>query len=85
MQAAGPIIKTQEYLFQPLELINGGDLKQLMEKSGPFKGSTVKIDDCALRRIITHMLLGLQSLHSMHVIHSDLKEENVMIRLRDGV
>eukprot|EP01053_Blabericola_migrator_P003097 Blabericola_migrator_1__3096@NODE_18_length_22925_cov_118_464826_g15_i0_p7_GENE_NODE_18_length_22925_cov_118_464826_g15_i0NODE_18_length_22925_cov_118_464826_g15_i0_p7_ORF_typecomplete_len325_score37_69Pkinase/PF00069_25/1_2e48Pkinase_Tyr/PF07714_17/7_6e30Kinaselike/PF14531_6/2_4e16Kdo/PF06293_14/2e11Pkinase_fungal/PF17667_1/1e09APH/PF01636_23/3_5e05APH/PF01636_23/32RIO1/PF01163_22/5_9e05WaaY/PF06176_11/9_9e05EcKinase/PF02958_20/0_005YrbLPhoP_reg/PF10707_9/0_021FTA2/PF13095_6/0_051_NODE_18_lengt len=55
-----------------MEHIRGGDLYDVMKKSGPYTESQAKV---AIHRI----LQALMALHARKIVHRDLKTENVML------
>lgn len=65
----------QFYLVQ--ELIEGRTLNQIVEAEGPFKSERVK-------SIISSLLEVLGYLHASHIIHRDIKPDNIIYRQRDS-
>jgi serine/threonine-protein kinase len=55
-----------------MELVEGGDLRELIDKEGPFA------TDRALA-LLEQILQGLEACHAAKVIHRDLKPDNVRI------
>jgi eukaryotic-like serine/threonine-protein kinase len=62
--------------FLVMELLDGEDLEQRLEKSGPLPPGEVI-------EIMTQVARGLDRAHSVGVIHRDLKPENVYLHRRD--
>lgn len=60
-------------LFLTMEFIEGKSLGSHLREHGPFAAEEV-------RRIAGQLLLGLQAAHDAHVLHRDLKSDNVMLR-----
>jgi serine/threonine protein kinase len=58
-----------------LELVNGGSLQDHILKS-----STYNEDEAA--RLVMQMLQGVQYLHSLGIVHRDLKVENILLQVR---
>ncbi|CAN6357134.1 unnamed protein product [Urochloa humidicola] len=66
----------RENLYLVMEYLNGGDLYSLLRNLGCL------VEDMA-RTYIAELVLALEYLHSMNVIHRDLKPDNLLIG-RDG-
>ncbi|TVU48962.1 hypothetical protein EJB05_00250, partial [Eragrostis curvula] len=66
----------RENLYLVMEYINGGDLYSLLRNLGC-------LDEDMARTYIAELVLALEYLHSMNVIHRDLKPDNLLIS-RDG-
>eukprot|EP00756_Hemistasia_phaeocysticola_P065713 Hpha_TRINITY_DN8741_c0_g2::TRINITY_DN8741_c0_g2_i1::g.45439::m.45439 len=58
-----------------LEWVSGGSLARLYEKFGPLRERLVA-------KYLTHILAGLDFLHSHGVIHQDVKAANVLVTIR---
>ena len=62
--------------YMVMELLNGVDVKTLIEDNGPF--------DCrSTARIASQMCEALSEAHSKGIIHRDIKPQNIMV-LNDG-
>ncbi|KAL6643878.1 hypothetical protein ACP70R_018644 [Stipagrostis hirtigluma subsp. patula] len=61
-----------ENLYLVMEYINGGDLYSLLRNLGC-------LDEDMARTYIAELVLALEYLHSMNVIHRDLKPDNLLI------
>lgn len=59
-------------MFLVLEYCSGGELFSLLDKQG-------RLPESAARFYAAQLVLGLEYLHSQHIIYRDLKPENVMI------
>jgi serine/threonine protein kinase len=57
-----------------LELVNGGSLQDYILRS-----STYNEDEAA--RLVMQMLQGVQYLHSLGIVHRDLKVENILLQV----
>lgn len=59
-----------------MELCPGGDLTELIAREGPLPFSVA-------RKFIKDLARGLQFLHSLNVIHRDLKPDNLLLTARE--
>ncbi|KAJ1266481.1 hypothetical protein BS78_08G154000 [Paspalum vaginatum] len=66
----------RENLYLVMEYLNGGDLYSLLRNLGC-------LDEDMAKTYIAELVLALEYLHSMNVIHRDLKPDNLLIS-RDG-
>ncbi|EES16404.1 probable serine/threonine protein kinase IRE isoform X2 [Sorghum bicolor] len=66
----------RENLYLVMEYLNGGDLYSLLRNLGC-------LDEDMARTYIAELVLALEYLHSMNVIHRDLKPDNLLLS-RDG-
>ena len=66
----------QFYLVQ--EWIEGQTLTQKLEQEG-------KLDEKAVTEILISLLPVVDYIHSYHIIHRDIKPDNVIMRQRDGL
>ncbi|KAM0836605.1 hypothetical protein ACQ4PT_062211 [Festuca glaucescens] len=66
----------RENLYLVMEYLNGGDLYSLLRGLGC-------LDEDMARAYIAELVLALEYLHSLNVIHRDLKPDNLLIS-RDG-
>uniref|UniRef100_A0A1X7UF81 Wee1-like protein kinase n=1 Tax=Amphimedon queenslandica TaxID=400682 RepID=A0A1X7UF81_AMPQE len=60
------------------EYCNGGTLSSLISK---IHKSTLRFNEVQLNRLIQHLAMGLTYIHSMGLVHLDIKPENVFISL----
>ncbi|KAK8574261.1 hypothetical protein V6N13_097248 [Hibiscus sabdariffa] len=62
----------RENLYLVMEYLNGGDLYSLLRNLGC-------LDEEVARVYIAEVVLALEYLHSLHVVHRDLKPDNLLI------
>ncbi|GMH14081.1 hypothetical protein Nepgr_015922 [Nepenthes gracilis] len=62
----------RENLYLVMEYLNGGDLYSLLRNLGC-------LDEDVTRVYIAEVVLALEYLHSLHVVHRDLKPDNLLI------
>ncbi|KAK8503970.1 hypothetical protein V6N13_021745 [Hibiscus sabdariffa] len=62
----------RENLYLVMEYLNGGDLYSLLRNLGC-------LDEEVARVYIAELVLALEYLHSLHVVHRDLKPDNLLI------
>ncbi|KAK9010029.1 hypothetical protein V6N11_036547 [Hibiscus sabdariffa] len=62
----------RENLYLVMEYLNGGDLYSLLKNLGC-------LDEEVARVYIAEVVLALEYLHSLHVVHRDLKPDNLLI------
>ncbi|CAA6664819.1 unnamed protein product [Spirodela intermedia] len=63
---------SRENLYLVMEYLNGGDLYSLLRNLGC-------LDEDVARIYIAEVVLALEYLHSLHVVHRDLKPDNLLI------
>ncbi|XP_004238243.2 probable serine/threonine protein kinase IRE4 isoform X1 [Solanum lycopersicum] len=63
---------SRDYLYLVMEYLNGGDLFSLLKKVGCLE------EDVA-RTYVAELVLALEYLHSLGVVHRDLKPDNILI------
>ena len=56
-----------------MELMSGGCLTDIVQDS------SMKISESVIAKIIKQTLEGLNYIHSKHIIHRDIKSDNVLI------
>ena len=66
-------LETPEHLFIQLELVDGGDLFSQLDPSGPG------LDLGKSQRLTMELAVGIKYLHTMNIVHCDLKPENVLV------
>lgn len=63
---------SSENLYLVMEYLNGGDLYSMLRNLGC-------LDEDVARVYIAEVVLALEYLHSLHVVHRDLKPDNLLI------
>ncbi|XP_073462515.1 probable serine/threonine-protein kinase DDB_G0277449 [Aquarana catesbeiana] len=64
--------QTKDHLFFIMECLNGGDLRNFLNKRAPLTiGMT--------RFLTAEIICGLQSLHDQGIVHQDIKPENILL------
>eukprot|EP01120_Amphizonella_sp_Union-15-10_P016850 TRINITY_DN9141_c0_g1_i1.p1 TRINITY_DN9141_c0_g1~~TRINITY_DN9141_c0_g1_i1.p1 ORF type:complete len:427 (+),score=67.58 TRINITY_DN9141_c0_g1_i1:71-1351(+) len=66
------VIETGRYIFLVMELLGGGELMNLINMGGPLS------EDSA-RKYFREIIAAIDYCHSNHVIHLDLKPENMLL------
>jgi serine/threonine protein kinase len=76
------VIDNKEYMYIFMEWMEGGSLKDLIiERYIDKKDYLFKDEECSL--ITKNILEGLNYLHSVNVMHRDLKPDNIMFKNKD--
>ncbi|AQK47432.1 Serine/threonine-protein kinase ATG1t [Zea mays] len=66
------VVQTQSCLYLVLELCEGGDLAAFIRRNG-------SVDERVARNFMKQIGAGLQVLHRHHVVHRDLKPQNILL------
>ena len=79
------ILETKKYLFIFMELIEGGNLKDLIinryiDKSSPY---LFRDSECSI--IMKGILESLEYLHKNRIIHRDIKPENILFKKKNDL
>lgn len=64
--------ETDDKFFITMEFLEGGTLKELLQKKFP-------IEKLLIKKIMTQICEGLAEIHSHKVVHRDLKTNNIML------
>jgi protein kinase A len=62
-----------------MELAEGGDTYSLIKNGSVRIPTYKKLGEKAIRFILGCLVLGMQYLHSKHIVYRDLKPENLLI------
>jgi len=66
------VYDNEEYLYLVMELIRGGELDSEVINAGPFN----EMKAC---KIFSQIVEGVKYLHSIRIVHRDLKLENILL------
>jgi len=66
------VYETDDYLYLVMELIKGGDLFTEISSIGPF-------NEMKAHSFFCHLFEAIKYLHSINIVHRDLKLENILI------
>ncbi|KAM5145443.1 protein kinase C delta type-like [Mantella aurantiaca] len=64
--------QTEECLFYAMEFLSGGDLEELINKKGPLSKYNLRI-------LTAEIMCGIEHLHSIGIIHRDIKPLNILL------
>ena len=79
------ILETKKYLFIFMELIEGGNLKDLIINRYIDKSSPYLFRDSECSMIMKGILESLEYLHKNKVIHRDIKPENILFKKKNDL
>ena len=79
------ILETKKYLFIFMELIEGGNLKDLIINRYIDKSSTFLFRDSECSMIMKGILESLEYLHKNKIIHRDIKPENILFKKKNDL
>ena len=68
----------KNYIFIVMEYINGGNLYSLLKKRRKLQEKTAKL-------IFKQIILALKYIHSRNIVHRDIKLENILLDLNNGI
>jgi serine/threonine protein kinase len=67
-------VDTQKHVHIVMEYLGGGSLHSYLKKR-----SARRLDDHRARRVLSQTCAGLQYLHDRHIVHRDIKLENLLL------
>jgi len=73
------IQESKSTMFLILELVNGGELFDLISSSAGAKGSTDDESERMMRKFFFELASGIQYCHKSGIAHRDLKPENLLV------
>jgi calcium-dependent protein kinase len=78
------VVENDEYVYIFLELMEGGSLKDLIIERYHNKEEYLFTDEeCS--SIMKGLLEGINSLHSMNIMHRDIKPDNIMFKKKHDI
>ena len=77
------IQESKSTMFLILELVNGGELFDLISSSAGAKGSTDDESERMMRRFFYELASGIQYCHKSGIAHRDLKPENLLVHNKE--
>jgi serine/threonine protein kinase len=72
------VFEGPKYILIVMEYVSAGDLLQKVKKEGRFPETRAKI-------IFKQIVYGLAHIHSRHVLHRDIKLDNILIDNDNGI
>ena len=60
------------------ELMGGGDLFQYLSRKSPIPGPESALSEEEARLVMQQVVAGISFAHNQHIIHRDLKLENLL-------
>ena len=79
------ILETKIYLFIFMELIEGGNLKDLIINRYLDKSSQYLLRDSECSEVMKGILESLEYLHKNKIIHRDIKPENILFKKKNDL
>ena len=70
-------LEIHKYVVLVFDLMEGGDMYQYMRKRGPAAVDAALSEDDA-RRVFQQVIDGVDYAHKHHIMHRDLKLENLL-------
>ena len=79
------ILETDKYIFIFMELIEGGNLKDLIINRYLDENTPYLFRDCECSLIMKGILESLKYLHKNNIIHRDIKPENILFKKKNDL
>ena len=79
------VLETKKYIFIFMELIEGGNLKDLIINRYIDPSTPFLIRDCECSMIMKGILESLLYLHKNNIIHRDIKPENILFKKQNDL
>lgn len=67
------VFETKNSLYMVMELLEGGNLLEILNKNGPFKEKHAVA-------VLYQLLEGVKSMHAKRIMHRDIKPENIIMK-----
>ncbi|SCU97380.1 LAME_0F19482g1_1 [Lachancea meyersii CBS 8951] len=78
-------LKTEDDLWVVMEYMEGGSLTDLIENSPANGSNSSPLTETQIAYIVRETCQGLKFLHDKHIIHRDIKSDNVLLDTRSRV
>lgn len=78
-------LKTEDDLWVVMEYMEGGSLTDIIENSPTSTSSQSPLTEPQIAYIVRETCQGLKFLHDKHIIHRDIKSDNVLLDIRGRV
>ncbi len=72
------LFETEKYILLIMEYINGGNLFSFVKKRRKLSEKTSKF-------LFKQIILGIKYIHSMNIVHRDIKLENILIDIKNNI
>ena len=79
------VLETSKYIFIFMELIEGGNLKDLIINRYSDSSTPFLFRDCECSIIMKGILESLNYLHKNYIIHRDIKPENILFKKKNDL
>ena len=72
------LFESEKYILLIMEYINGGNLFSFVKKRRKLSEKTSKF-------LFKQIILGIKYIHSMNIVHRDIKLENILIDIKNNI